>query len=132
MIRIYKIKQPKDINGLYILPFDLKKRECILPAPLLYPKDGYKHLIDKIENKNLLFAIICVVYEGKKEKTDVNSWGLNGVSINNVFLPYQKYILDDKNNIIYETDNEKDIFVVKRIMKLKKLKNKIKDDILYI
>lgn len=131
MIRIFKIKQSKDSYGVYILPNDLKNREDIQSAPILYPKEkGF--IISQMYDKNLLFAIICVVYEGKKEKTDVNSWGFGGVMINNYFLPYDRYYLDSENDVIYETDKDEEKLLLKRLMKLKKLKKNLKNEIFYI
>ena len=125
MIKSFKIKQPKDDKGMYILPMDLKEREGISKSPILYPNDGqYKHLV-KTDDKNVLFAIICVVYEGRKGRTEINSWGLTGVMINNYFLPYDRYYLDSENDVLYEAEHDTDKFLLKRLMKLKKLKNNL-------
>jgi len=120
MIRSYKIKESKDFYGRYILPLQLNKRKSLYDTQLYNSLVSYKYL---------LFAIICIVYPSKKEKTKINHWSTLGISINSVFLSFEKYYLDNDNNVIYEMNKPKDeIHLVERILKLKKLKN----DILYI
>lgn len=114
MIRAFKIKAPKDTCGYYIIPDDVLGRDNMI-SNLRYHKE-----IDTL--KNLMFAIICVVNDDVKEDVDIDGWTLSYVRLNNVAFTFDNFFLDEKENVLYDMDDEEELIVLQRQLKLKKLK----------
>lgn len=114
MIKSFKIKNKKDENGYYILPSDVVHRDGVMA--------NLKYHIGKMESvKKTMFAMICSLNRDDVIHTAVNGWTENYVRINGVKYFFDHFYLDEENDILYKSDNNYELLILKRKLKLQKI-----------